>query len=698
MQQGKASIFGLSKNPEHLNMEQPTIPRDISWLKFNHRVLQEAQDPSVPLYERIKFLAIFSSNLDEFFRVRVSYLRSFKQLKKKTREKLKIKPKKILKDIQKIVDEQQRLFGAIYRNQILPALNQEGIHIINETQFLESHEAFARHYFEHQIQPLLAPISIKPDAPVPFLKNNALYLVVQFQDETAAPGILEIPVKELGRYEVMPAEEDKFYVAFLDDLIRFNLPDFYKDQTYKAAYAIKLSRDAELYIGDEFSGNLVDKIQRGLHDRDVGLPTRFLYDESMPEILLDQLIEIFGLQSNDLVMGARYHNFADFIGFPDPKNAAHLHNEPMPALVHPVFEKAPTLINAIWEKDQIVHFPYQKYDYVPQLIEEAAKNPDVHAIKITLYRVASQSAITEALLNAIKEGKKVVVFIEVKARFDEASNIYWGQRLTEAGARVIYSYPAIKVHTKLLHIQFSDSSEKPDVSYIGTGNFNEKTAKLYCDHALLTAHPTLNAEVSQVFELLEGRLLLPQTSKLLIAPYSLRQTFTRHIDHEIELAQAGRPGHMILKMNSLEDPGMIQKLYEASQAGVRVELIVRGICCLEAGIPGLSENISIISIIDRFLEHARIYYFSNNGLPKLYLSSADWMTRNLDRRVEVAVPIFDQDVQNQLLKLLELQLQDNTKARLIDISQNNPMKEAQAGETRVRAQTDFYSFLKQLGQ
>ncbi|MCB0641088.1 MAG: polyphosphate kinase 1, partial [Phaeodactylibacter sp.] len=429
---------------------------------------------------------------------------------------------------------------------------------------------------------------------------------------------------------------------------------------------------------------------------DIGLPTRFLYDESMPEIVLDKLIEIFGLQPTDLVMGARYHNFADFIGFPDPKQSTDLHDRAMPALPHPAFKGADTLMPKIWAKDQVVHFPYQKYDYVPQLILEAAQNPEVEAIKITLYRVANRSAITEALLEAVQQGKKVVTFIEVKARFDEASNIYWGKRLKDAGAKVIYSYPAVKVHTKLLYIKLREESGKPDIAYIGTGNFNEKTAKLYCDHALLTAHPTLNAEVAQVFELLEGRILLPHTNDLLIAPYNLRQTFSRLIKQEMQLAKKGQPAYMILKLNSLEDPAMIEKLYEAGQAGVKIQLIIRGICCLIPGVEGLSENISVISIIDRYLEHARIYLFGNGGNPLYYLSSADWMTRNLDHRVEVAVPVFDPDIQAHLRALLDLQLRDNCKARVIETSQRNPLKEKAPDDPAIRSQTDFYDFLKAL--
>lgn len=676
-------------------MEQPKMPRDISWLKFNHRVLQEAQDKTVPLYERIKFLAIFSSNLDEFFRVRVSSLRSFKQLRKKTREKLNLKPKKILKEIQRIVEDQQQLFGHVYRNEIIPALNQEGIFLLQELEYLEEHEAFARNYFEEKIAPLLAPLYVKPGGTPPLLRNNFLYLVLDWEEEHSDLALLELPVEELGRFIILPSKDDHYFVTFLDDLIRFNLPYYFKDRTFKTAYAIKLSRDAEIYIDDEFSGNLLEKIKQGLFDRNVGTPTRLLYDAQMPEIILEKVIELLALTSNDLVEGARYHNFNDFFGFPDPKEQPNLHDKPLPPLAHPQLEQAERLFDLIWKEDQIIHFPYQKYDYVTRLLREAIEHPQVTQIKITLYRVASKSAITQTLLEGIQKGKRVVVFIEAKARFDEASNLYWGQRLSEAGAKVIYSYPGIKVHTKLLLIQFKEDAT-PDIAYIGTGNFNEKTAKLYCDHALLTADKRLTPEVAQVFELLEGRLILPQTEHLLISPYTLRDQFIHLIQQEIKLAQAGKDAYIIIKMNSLEDPLMIDKLYEASQAGVRIQLIVRGICCLLPGVEGLSENIEAISIVDRFLEHARIYVFGNGGNEKMYIASADWMTRNLDRRVEVAAPIFDPSIYKELRKSLELQLLDNRKARILDPEQRNLYQQTPFETAPLRSQVAFYQYLKKL--
>lgn len=668
------------------------IPRDLSWLSFNHRVLQEAADPHVPLYERLKFLAIYSSNLDEFVRVRVASLRSFKQLKKKTREKLEINPKKALKEIQQVILEQQELFGDIFRNQIIPALEDQQIFLLNDQTFHLAHITWARAYFQQHVQPLIKPMWINADQPSPFLRNKALYLIIHFAENERDLAIVEIPSQELDRFILLPGETAPYYVAFLDDLIRINLTDLFPEKTILGAYAIKLSRDAEMYIDDEFSGNLLDKIRKGLSERDLGLPTRFLYDQSMPEEVLLLIQEIFRLRNNDLVLGARYHNFHDFHGFPKPVKDSRLEDRPLPPLNHPSLQGASSILALIQQKDRLLHFPYQKYDYLLRLLDEAIASEEITTIKITLYRVAAKSMITQKLLEAMQQGKRVVVFIEVKARFDEATNLYWGQVLQDQGAKVIYSYPGIKVHTKLLLLE----GPKRAYAYVGTGNFNEKTARIYADHAVLTVDPEITEEVGQVFELLEGRLLFPQTKELLIAPYNLRSRFTEMIDREIALAQAGKEAYMILKMNSLEDRGMIDKIYEAAAAGVRISLIVRGIFCLDMSSSACQNNIHAISIVDRFLEHARIYLFGNGGKEKMYLSSADWMTRNLDRRIEVAVPIKDQEVFMQLRTLLNAQLQDTTKARLLTSNLDNPLVGRTLDTPHVRAQEDYYDYLKGL--
>ena len=664
------------------------LARDISWLHFNYRVLQEAMDDSVPLYERLKFLAIYSSNLEEFFRVRVSRLRSFKDLKKADRKRLlNVKPKKILKEILELVQKQQRQFGHEFREEILPALQNHDIYLVTEDRLGAEQLAFVRKYFMEEVKPKLQRQNCSEE--IPFLENRQLYFIVDLGEEQQWE-VINIPSHELPRFLSIPTKSDGHYLIYLDDVIRLGLPD-YLGREPAGAYCVKVSRDAELYIDDEYSGDLLEKIKSSLADRDGGLPTRFLYDQSMPKELRKRVRKTLGLSKYDLIPGSRYHNFNDFFGFPDPTNNPVLHDEELPPLEHPVLAKAESLLSEIRIKDQMLHFPYQQYDYIPALIKEAAHDADVQRLRITLYRVASKSAVVEGLLQALEQGKQVEVFVEAKARFDEASNLYWGEELLKAGAEVRYSFPGIKVHTKLLLIE---ANEKADVAYLGTGNFNEKTARLYADHALLTARRQLTFDVRQVFELLAGRLIVPNAKDLLVAPFTLRSKLMKKINREIKHALAGKPAKIFLKLNSLEEQGIIDKLYEASNAGVEVKLIIRGICCLVPGVPGQSENITVISILDRFLEHARIYHFYNNGKEEWYTASADWMERNLFRRVEVAMPIQDEDLRADLRYLLELQWADNTKARVINAEQDNSYRTSSDDAVPVRAQKDFYTFLQ----
>ncbi len=673
------------------------VKRDISWLSFNHRVLQEAKDKNVPLYERIKFLAIYSSNLDEFFRVRVASLRNLKQLKKQARKEIEVKPKKELKEIKKIVQKQQNEFGRIFRNEILPELEEEGVLLVSdlENDISQVQLDFVSNYFTEHVWPLLDIKFIAADSEVPFLENKGLYFLMP----TEAPNIIgcvNIPSSQLPRFLTLPAEGAQFQIIFLDDVIRICLHD-HLEQPVKDLYSVKVSRDAEMYIDDEyeFPDDLINKIKQALSERNLGAPTRFLYDNNMPKSFLKLIKETFKLDQADLIPGARYHNFNDFFGFPNPTNRASLHDLELPPLPHLELEKAASIIGLLEERDVMLHFPYQKYDYVPRFIREAADDPLVKEIKITLYRVASKSAVVEALLYALTKGKKVTAFIEAKARFDEESNLFWGGELEKAGAKVMYSIPGIKVHTKLLLISRNEPEGLHYYSYLGTGNFNEKTAKLYCDHALLTGDSRLGKEVEQIFDILERKIIIPKTKHLFVSPFSTRTGFVGKIEKEIKNAKAGRPAYMILKMNSLEDLAMIEKLYEASQAGVKVQLIVRGICCLVPGIAGLSENIKVTSIVDRFLEHARVYIFANGGEEIMYTASADWMGRNLDRRIEVVMPIYHPDVYAELRTIIDLQLKDNIKARIINHRQNNRYKARPKNGDGLRAQIETYRLLKE---
>ncbi len=678
-----------------MKMQEPYTDRDISWLSFNHRVLQEARDRRVPIYERLKFLAIYSSNLDEFFRVRVASLRSFKKLRRKTRQQFHIRPRKTLKEVERIVRHQQELFGETFREEILPDLSRVGINLIGETKFNKKQKAFAESWFDEHLAPLLQPIPLTPRSRAPFLKNKNLYLVVPAPEESPNIGtLLEIPTEEKGRFVAIPSNGGGHCFAFIDDVIRHNLPRIFPGESDGRAWSVKLSRDAELYIEDELSGNLVEKIKQGLEERATGAPTRFLYDAAMPEELLAQIMGIFKLKKGDLIPGARYHNFSDFLKFPQPPGIEGLRDPDMPRLPHPLLSKAPSLLEAIRSADQLLHYPYQTFAYVPALIREAAEHADVRTIKITFYRIAEQSEIASALMYALEKGKEVTVFVEAKARFDEAANLYWGQKLQDAGARIIYSIPNIKVHAKVLLIGMKHKRGESHVAYLSTGNFNEKTSSVYTDQALFTADPRITDELNQLFAFLEGSIPSPEFQHLLVAPFTLRERMSSMIDREIAHAQMGREAYMFLKMNSLEDRDMIDKLCEASQAGVRIYLIIRGICCLMPGVKGLSENIRAISIVDRFLEHSRVFLFGNSGQEEVYLSSADWMTRNLDYRIEVAFPVYDPALAAQMRKLLEIQLAGNLKARVIDAEQSNPYVVREPHQPFVRAQEAFYGYLK----
>jgi len=677
-------------------MSEPTplVKRDVSWLSFNGRVLQEAADPTVPLYERLKFLAIYSANLDEFFRVRVASHRSFRELKKKTRKQLDVRPKHILKEIRAIVELQQAEFGRIFREEVIPELESVGIYLVNDRQYTPEQAAFVREWFDKEVAKEIEIVWLEEEKVAPFLQNKGLYFIVEFQASGTPLALVNIPTDKIDRFLLLPESEGKHCISFLDDAIRLNFDRLFPGQAVKEAYSVKVSRDAEMYIEDEYSGDLIEKIKRGLKGRNIGLPTRFLYDARMPAELLSRLKIILKLSKNDLIPGARYHNFNDFFGFPDPLGKESLHETPMPPLPHPLLEQSDSLMSLLTEKDFMLHFPYQKYDYVPQLIIEAAEDEEVESIEITLYRVAGKSEVARQLIYALEKGKSVFVFIEAKARFDEESNLYWGDQLKAAGAKVRYSYPGIKVHTKLLLIKRKESSKPRYFSYLGTGNFNEKTAKIYGDHALFTAESSMGRDVSQVFDLLKGDIIMPKTKHLFVSPFTSRSRFVKLIDKEIAHAQAGRPAYMILKMNSLEDQKMIEKLYKASQAGVKIQLIVRGICCLVPGVKDFSENIEVVSIVDRFLEHARVYIFGNGGEEKMYIASADWMGRNLDRRVEVVIPILDPAVYAELRQIVDIQLADNTKARIIDANQEN-LYARDFRKPQVRAQVAIYEFLKE---
>ncbi|MEO9503383.1 MAG: polyphosphate kinase 1 [Nonlabens ulvanivorans] len=633
--------------------------RDLSWLRFNHRVLQEAADDRNPLVERLKFLAIFSSNLDEFFKVRVSEIRKIKELDKPLRKKLITKPNRLLAKIKTQVDLQQKEFGKIFYTILLPALEKEDIFFKNIHELNDEGLAFAKAYYK-KVKHLFEPMTDKAQT---FIENEALYLVGHLKDDAL------IWVKISGntsRFLEIPTSDKSSCIIFIDDILKLHL----KEEFQTDFYSIKISRDAELYIDNEYSGDLLEKIKEALPNRITGQVTRALIDEMMPHKLLKAVEKELDINATDIIKGGAYHNFKDFFGFPKLGNK-NLYFKDLPPVKHKELKSIENIFKAIDEKDQLLCFPYDSYDSVLNFIETAAVDPFVTSIKITLYRVSNDSTVAQALVKAAQNGKDVFVFIETKARFDEANNIKWGKRLEENGADVKYSYPGIKVHSKTLYIERNENDNPTCYAFIGTGNFNEKTATIYTDFSLITSNSKITSEILQVFQVLDRKLFLPKTKQLLISPFSTRSTFEELIKNEIKLSKKGEDAYITLKMNSLQDQDMIRLLYKANNAGVKIRLLIRGICCLVPRINGQSEHIKVTSIVDRFLEHGRIYIFGNGGKEKMYIGSADWMTRNLDHRIEVITPILDKDIAFKLRNILNLQLNDHIKGRLIDAKQEN---------------------------
>ncbi|MGK7391533.1 MAG: polyphosphate kinase 1 [Candidatus Cyclobacteriaceae bacterium M2_1C_046] len=679
--------------------EQKYIDRDLSWLSFNERVLMEAADPNVPLYERIRFLGIYSSNLDEYFRVRVAALRSVVDIdKKKINKQFETAPKTLLKKILTTVNRQQQEFGRIKKEEILPELKKNGITLYRNQAIKKAHKDYLEHYFKSKILSYLQPVIISGDmAAPPFLENRALYLITELErrnDCDKCYGKVKVPTDHIERFIELPEINDQYYFIAIEDVIKENLDFIFSGYTIKRSYSIKLNRDADLNIEDEFSGNLVKKIQKQIKKRNLGVPSRFLYDSRMPADMLSFLQETYELSNEDLVPGGIYHNMHDLMDLKNPV-APKLEYEPQPTLNCNYLDNYSSIFEGINKKDVLVHFPYQTYDYVLRFFNEAALDPNTTHIYATFYRIAEESFISNALISAAKNGKKVTVFVEIKARFDEANNLKWAERMKEAGVNIIYSIPGLKVHAKVALIQRREKDKKALYGFYGTGNFNEKTATTYADIALFTSDKKMNKELLKLFKYLNN----PKKEEnidfkdLFVAQFNLQEFFINLIDREIKNAKAGKDAHIILKLNNIQDEVMIDKLYEASNAGVKVDLIIRAICCLRPGIPGLSENINATRIVDRYLEHTRIFYFYNDGKEEFYSGSADWMKRNLYRRIEVVYPLKDKALQEEIRKFLQIQLNDNVKATVLDKNLRNINTDE--GKDKIRSQIDFYKYLKE---
>ncbi len=677
----------------------PYIHRDISWLAFNYRVLQEAKDPSVPLFERLKFLAIYSSNLDEFFRVRVANHRSLLRTGKKTRTSLDFEPAEILSTILNIVNTQQEEFSQVFEKEIIPELSNIKINILRRRKLNVDQKEIIENYFKNHMLPFVQPVLLVENKIKPFLVTGALYLAMHLEetgslDKKPQYAVVKIPSDHLPRFmELPPKVEGEHDIIVIDDIVRHNVKLLFPGYDIIDTYSIKITRDAELYIDDEYSGDLISKIKKSLNKRNVGMASRMVYDRTVPKKMLDYLSEVFELSQYDKLPEGRYHNNADFFGFPNFGMSHHIDN-PQPPLPVPHLEDVFSIFDSIRIKDRFLHVPYQSYDPVVKFFEDAASDPNVTHIKIIQYRVAKVSKIMNALKLAVKNGKQVSAFVEIKARFDEAANLLWAEKLEDAGVSVYYSMPGVKVHSKIAIVRRIEEDKARLYAYLSTGNFHEDTAKVYSDMGIFTADKRLTSEAARLFTYLETKTKPTRKFEYFgVGQFNLKPLLIELIKTEIKNAEKGKEARIVLKMNSIHDEEMISLLYEASQKGVKVQMIIRGICSLVPGVVGISENIEAISIVDRYLEHARIFMFHNNGKEKIYLSSADWMVRNLHRRIETMFPILDPDIQTIIKDLINIQLFDNVKARYIHFDKNNEYR-TDTTDLAVRSQVETYYYMK----
>jgi polyphosphate kinase len=674
----------------------PFLNREISWLYFNERVLQEAADESVPLIERIKFLSIFSSNLDEFYRVRVATINRLANLNEKSKALLGFNPKKVLNEIKNIVVRQERRFEQLFQATLINELAQNRIFILNDTQLNVSRGEFVRNHFRDRILSNLVPILIDLDKPFPELKDRFLYFFVRIfkkGSKIKRYALIELP-QDLPRFLILPETNGLKFIILAEDIIKYCMNDIFYIFDYDEldAFSIQVTRDAELDIDKNISDKFIEELKTSLDKRRKGKPMRLLYDTEMPFDMLSVLVAKIKIEAESLIPGNRYHRFGDFIRFPNVGSPT-LEYPPTPPLKVLGLHRTESIIDKIATKDFLINLPYQSYDYIILFLREAAIDPKVTEINITLYRLAENSRVINALINAAKNGKLVKVVVELKARFDENANIYWSNRLEEEGVHVNYGLTDYKVHSKICLVKRMERGRAVYYANLATGNFNEKTAKLYCDHSIFTAKKEITRDLVKLFNALNSHTVAKGFKHLIVSPLESRNKFYRLIDREIRSAKAGKAAYLLLKVNSLADEGVVNKLYQASNAGVKVKLIVRGICCLIPGIKGFSENITVISIIDKFLEHARVYIFGNQGKEEMYLSSADLMSRNFEHRVEVGFPVLDDDVRQEIRDIIDFQLQDNVKSRDITKLNNNRYHKNRLG-TKVRAQVSTYNYLK----
>jgi polyphosphate kinase len=680
------------------SVENSYINREISWLQFNARVLQEAQDETVPLIERLRFLGIFSNNLDEFFKVRYATVKRIVDAGKAGKNQLGgIKAKELLEIITQIVINQQSESLEIL-NSIGEKLKEENIHIIDETQIDDAQHDFIKQYFIHTVSPALVTIILNDSVLLPNLKDSAAYLAVRMlmPEDQKQFALIEIP-KSVNRFVELPKQGEKSYIILVDDLLRHCLSDIFNIFDYKSisAHMIKITRDGELDFESDLSKSFIEKISDSVKHRQIGDPVRFVYDKTIEKDTLQYLMSKMGIDDTDsIIPGGRYHNRRDYMKFPSLGRTDLVYDkiEPLPIKGLSLQD---SIFKAIGKKDYLLYAPYQTFSYVVKFLREAALDPKVRTIKITIYRLAEISHIASSLINAAINGKSVTVSIELRARFDEQANIDYAQQMEEEGVNLIFGVAGLKVHSKMCVIEREEGKKMKRYGFISTGNFNESTAKIYTDHTLFTANQKVLKDVNKIFSFFETNYKINTYKHLIVSPHYTQKAVFKLIDNEIQNVKQGKEGIIRLKMNSISSYPMVDKLYEASREGVKIQMIVRGLCCLIPGVKGMSENIEVISIVDKFLEHSRLYIFGNNGDTKLYLSSADWMTRNIENRVEVSCPIYDEDIKNEIIDTFNICWSDNVKARILNDSQENQYRVND--NEKVRSQFAIYDYyLKKL--
>jgi polyphosphate kinase len=690
------------KNKKGQLLIKKIIARDISWLSFNSRVLQEAADSSVPLKERIKFLGIFSNNLDEFFRVRVAALRKMIELGSKAKMHLELDPQKILKEIQEKVLEQQTAFENIWKG-IIVDLKKQKIHFLTETELNSEQKAFVQTYFNEEVRSSIVPLMIETLNQFPLLNDKSIYLACTLsKKDKRIPkrfALVSVPSRILSRFVLLPSKVNEYNIILLEDIVRFCLPNIFSFFGYDqfSSHIIKVTRDAEIDIDNDVDSSLIQKIEKGIKNRKKGKPVRFVYDKNIDKPLLKYLIKRLNLsQKENLIPGARIHNFKDFINFPEAVfSKKSERNKPF---THPQLPNNKSVTAVVMEKDVMLHFPYHSFNSIIDLLREAAIDPEVQSIKITCYRLASNSKIINALTNAVRNGKHVTAVLELRARFDEEANIEWKERLEEAGVKVLIGVPNLKVHAKLCLIKKRVKNVTTHYGFVSTGNLNENTAQVYGDHCLLTSNRNIMADVNRIFTYLENPSTkisyLKACKTLIVSPTNMRRQLLLLINKEIKSAKSKKKASILLKVNSLSDQILIEKLYEAAREGVAIKLIIRGICCMFTESKKIKKTIQAISIIDEYLEHARVMIFENEGVPKVYISSADWMVRNIDHRIEVACPILEKNIQKEIIDIMELQLSDNTKARNLNNNQDNKYI-SNENIKHLRSQVETFNYLKE---